>query len=148
MKEIITQSFPVVNKLDAINIVSDTFGQFFGYLKEAQMYKYETKKLKEQSKHILKQMDNEFEIAIKNIDKEFKKYKENNKLIIKKLDSFNKELDSYHKRLDKAYDKLFESDGNLENKKFILNIIQDLEEKLTEIRKHYNFSNINQLLLK
>lgn len=144
--ELVKQSLPVVSKSYAtFDIIGQTFGKYFDYLKEKRVYEYETTKLKEQSKIIIQQIQTDFKLAIKQIDFEFEKLHKNNKLVKQQLKDFNKELNKYHDNLDEAYKNVFDVEIAFEERKFYFEVAQKLSQELRGVRAYYNS---NQFLLK
>jgi hypothetical protein len=70
----IASSLPSLNKLYApLDIVGNTIGRYFDYKRDTAMVKYETQKIKEQTKIILRQIDAELKKSLDFNDKAFKK---------------------------------------------------------------------------
>ncbi len=73
-KEIINlkNTLPSIGQ-NSINILGNLVNQYFDYKKDTAMIKYETKKLKEQTKIIIKQIDSKLEDSLNKNNNDFKK---------------------------------------------------------------------------
>jgi len=72
MKNIIT-TIPTINKAYPImDMVSQTVGRYFDYKKETAMIKHETRKVKEQTKIILANIDANLRISLDNNKKQYR----------------------------------------------------------------------------
>ena len=102
-------TLPVMNKpYDSLDILGKTVGRYFDYKKETAMIEHETKKVKEQSKIILKKIDAELQVSLDNNDKSFQKEMFRLQSIAEDLKSNNRSKKEIFKNISKCM-KMLES---------------------------------------
>ena len=122
----------LTNGYGALDIVGNTFGRYFDYKKETKMIEYETSKLKEQTKIIVKKIDSELKKSLDRNDKDFKRE-------MYRLESIAKDLKNHGKSKKEIFKNISNSMKMLENpsipdslKELIPQLIAEYHKALSE----------------
>ena len=125
-------TLPIVNKFySPLDTFGNTVGRYFDYKRETAMIKYETRKVKEQAKVVIEQIDAELKKSLDTNSKDFKKEMVRLRSIAKTLESSSTSQKMILKNIAELTKMLTNPDVPKED---ILNMIAMAHQQLNDER--------------
>ena len=131
------RNLPTLNVPTAsFDLIGQTFGRYFEYKTNTKLIEHETKKVKEQSKMVVKQIESELERVLDENDKNFQKEMARLKVIAKELKGGKKSKAKLLKQLNSYVKMLSNPNVPMEVKESIPMLIAQTNELLKDENSH------------